>query len=52
MLLSLAAITAEVKEEWLGLNKNIYRVCSSFTRCKLLQLILQIKQDSESICLH
>lgn len=44
MLLSLATTTAEMKEEWLGLYKNIYPVCSSFTRCKLLQLILQIKQ--------
>lgn len=50
MLLSLAAMTAEMKE-WLGL-KNIYLMCSSFTRCKLLQLILQIQQDSEYICLH
>lgn len=50
VLLSLAAMTAEMKE-WLEL-KNVYLVHSSFTRCKLLQLILQIKQDSESIFLH
>lgn len=52
MLLSLAAMTAEMKEEWLGLNKNVYLMCSSLIRRKLLQLILQIKQDSESIFLH
>lgn len=48
---SAAAMTAGIKEEWLGLDKNIYLVCSSFTRCTLLQFILQIKYDSESIFL-